>query len=175
MSHAPKGFNLRLETFPMPSGRADKVSAIGTVLESGGIHKLTLEAGKDLRVLRWAKDELDGLPPELLTDSVMAAARNAEMDDCLADDNPTPMELLFRGFAMVSKKGLKPVNLAVRSSRELLKWLKVDPLADTGEVFCVPILQNSAVPEHVLLLIAAHSADPSEIEYSVKLDMEDTK
>ena len=175
MNLAPKGYLLKLETFPMPPTRHDRVSAIGSILESGGVHKLTLESGKDLRILRWTKDEMDGLPPEILVDTVLAATRNNDMDDCLAEDKPSPMELLFRGFAMVSKRGLRPIHLATKDTKRLLRWLKVDPLADTGEVFCTPILQHNSLPDGALLLIASQASDPTEVVYSVKMDMEDAK
>lgn len=175
MSPAPKGYLLKLDTLPMPPTRQDRVTALGSILESGGVHKVVMEAGKDIRVFRWVKDDLEGLPPEILTDNIMAATRAVEMDDCLADDKPSAMELLFRGFSLVSKRGLKPTSVVVRSVAGLRKWLKIDPLRDTGEVFCVPVVHHNSVPEKVVLLVAANPADPSEVEYSVKLDMEDAK
>lgn len=173
MASAPKGYILKLESLPLPTTRADRISAIVTALEAGGVHKLIVESGKDLKILRWTKDHLEGLPPEILTDNVIAALRNAELDDCPADDQPRPMQLLFRGFHFVSRKGLRPIHLAVRSKRDLMAWLGVNPTYDMGEVFCVPVLQHNSMPEKTILLIAAQPEDPLEVVYGVRIDMED--
>ena len=175
MSIQHKGYILQLDTLPMPPTRQDRLTAIGSILDSGGVQKLTIEVGKGIKALRWVKDELEGIPQEVLSDHVLAATRNCEMEECSVDDNPSPLSLLFRGFSMVSKKGLQPIKVAVRSFTQFRKWAGIDPLADTGEVFCVPIIQSGSVPENVVLIIAANRADPEEVEYSVRLDMEDSK
>lgn len=173
MTMASRGYVLKSEEVPFPPTRAERISAITALLDSGGVHKLVLEAGKPIKALRWVKDPYEGIPEDVLTDTVMSATRNSEIEECFSDDSPAPMALLFRAFSMVTKKGLKPLSLAVKSTTELRKWLKIDPLADTGEVFCTPVLQHNSLPDGVALLISGYAEDKDEVVYSVRVDMQD--
>lgn len=171
MTMASKGYVLKNEQIPFPPTRSERVSAISALLDSGGIHKLVMEAGKPIKALRWVKDDYDGIPEDVLSDSVISATRNSEIEECFLDDSPAPMAALFRAFSMVTKKGLRPSSLAVKSLTELRKWLKIDPLSDTGEVFCTPVIQHNSLPDGVALLISGYPEDKDEVVYSVRIDM----
>lgn len=170
MSTIPKGFSAVTEMFPMPPTRKDRVSALDTIMNSGGVQRISIELGKGIRVLRLVKDELEQLPKDVTDDTVMASVRNVEMLVLPVLDSEASLRRLLNAFKLLRAKGAKPHSFVTNSTAMLSACIESDFDGEEA-LFCVPVTVHKSIPDDVLLLVGSHPEDPDEITVSVKIDM----
>jgi hypothetical protein len=169
MPAIPKGFSAVTETFPMPPTRKDRVAALDTIMNSGGVQRLSIELGKGIRVLRLVKDELEKLPKDMADDTTMASIRNVEMLVSPWLDSESILRRVFNAFKMLQLKGAKPFAFVTNSVSAL--ETSVESMLDGKDaMFGIPVIAHKSVPDDVLLLVGAHPDDLDEITLSIKID-----
>jgi len=159
------GLTLSAETVALPSSRQERAKVIDTLLSSGGVQKLVAEVGKDIKILRWVKAS-DRVPTEVITDSLVADARNNELDSLTFPDETGPLFKFFKAFNVLAKFDSHAVGIIVQSKSELRAWLGVDVLEVANEIFCVPIYETGSIPEKTVIVVGGDN-NLSEVSRSV--------
>jgi hypothetical protein len=171
---AEQKYRLIQEAFPMPPGRKQLISGIEQILSGGGVQKLVVQVGQDIKVTRAVKDDgnLDA-PVELLEDDLMDAVRNSEMVEFLMEEGDSPYEYLFKAFREVSnrqvdKARLQPKVFIVKKMNQLTRFLDVPNLSD---LFSVEVTEHKEIPEDTMLFVTANASDIEEVKLSLRMEL----
>lgn len=161
MSNAPTSLgdaapsNLRLvnETRDLPGSRKEIVSAISDILGLGLVQKLVIEINQPISFTRYVKRKKDDEgPPEVPPETPFEAALNGIIEEFAPEKDYGLPELLFKAFAILSNKGMKPENFFVAKLPALRSSLGVDEAWNLSTLFGVSVLRDDQVPDGVLVL-----------------------
>lgn len=158
------------ETYPLPKTRKGVVSEFERILNLGGVHRVVVELGSPIKVIRMAEAGAE-VPEELQDDDLVSAARNAPMEEFVFAENILPTNYLFRAFHLLSQRRLKATAMVVNSYASLSSWLGVDKSFDVSEVFGVPVKTHKEIPDGVLLVVSAPFDDQEVVTFSLRLEM----
>ena len=137
---APSGYKLTQEEVQLPGTRKDRAELLTTILETGGVQKLTAEVGKPIRVLRWVKST-DSPDVDILGSDLALAVRNTDMEELEFQDGTEPLLYLRRAFTYLSEKGLRPVVRLIQA------WLLMQCSAHSwGLAVCLTALTKKSPP-----------------------------
>lgn len=162
------------ETYPLPKTRREVVSAFERILNLGGVHRVVVELGSPIKVVRLAEASAD-VPEELQDDDLVSAARNAPMEEFVFSESLLPMDYLFRAFHLLTQRRLKAVYMVVNSYASMREWLSVEKAFDISEVFGVSVKTHKEIPDGVLLMVAAPLDDVDVVSFSLRLEMTQEK
>lgn len=167
-------FTSIVEKFPIPEtgGRRALVSTVEGIIKLNGVQKIVIELNKPIIVTRLV-DGSQEVPQELVNDDIMSAARNAEIQEFLSQDNELQFKYLYRAFSKLSEKRLQPKVFLTHKLKELEDWLNLE--LTSLELFGVEVLEHLELPEDTMLLIASTFNDPDMVTFSLKLDFQKTK
>lgn len=160
------------ETYPLPKTRKEVVIAFERILNLGGVHRIIVELGAPIKVIRLAEASPD-VPDELQDDDLVSAARNAPMEELVFSDTVSPTAYLFRAFHVLSQRRLRARAIIVNDLAALRGWLGVmDKMFDVTEVFGVGVSAHKEIPDGVLLLVAGPVDEPDLVSFSLRLELE---
>jgi hypothetical protein len=162
------------ESFPLPKTRKEVVAAFERILNLGGVHRVVVELGAPIKVVRVAEAGAE-VPEELQDDDLVSAARNAPMEEFVFSENILPTNYLFRAFHLLTQRRLKATSMVVNSYASMKEWLAVDKTFDVSEVFGIPVKTHKEIPDGVLLVVAAPLDDPEVVTFSLRLEMSQEK
>lgn len=162
------------ETFPLPKSRKEIVTAFERILNLGGVHRVIVELGSPIKVVRLATAGED-VPEELQDDDLVSAARNAPMEEFVFSESLLPTNYLLRAFSFLSHRHLKAKAAIVNSYAPLSEWLGVDKTFDVSTLFGVDVKTHKEIPDGVLLMVATSADDPEVVTFSLKLEMSKEK
>lgn len=162
-------YRLVQSSYPLPTTRKGIISAVESILDMGGVQKLTVQVGQPIKFDRLVTEFEDGPPQEFQDDDILAAVRNAEMDELDVPDSMGAFESLFRAFHLVSGRRFDPYLLIVKDFTTLRQWLNVDQLFDVTEVFGVRTVSSKQVPEGSMLLVSVRPESDNQISYTVRI------
>jgi hypothetical protein len=171
---AEQKYRLIQESFPMPQGRKQLLAGIEQILSGGGVQKLIVQVGQDLKVTRAVKDTGDlDVPAELVEDDLMDAVRNSEMVEFLMQEGDSPYEYLFKAFRelgnkQIDKTRLQPKVFVVKKMSHLVQWLGTPNVSD---LFGVEVTEHKEIPEESMLFVAANAADIEEVKFSLRMEL----
>lgn len=158
------------ETFPLPKTRKEVVTAFERILNLGGVHKVVVELGSPIKVVRMGNAGED-VPDELQDEDLVSAARNAPMEEFVFSENLLPTNYLFRAFHLLSQRRLKARAMVVNSFPQFREWLGVDKAFDLSEVFGVVATTHKEIPDGVLLLVAGPVDEEDLVSFSLRLEL----
>jgi hypothetical protein len=161
------------ETYPLPKTRKEVVTAFERILNLGGVHRVVVELGAPIKVVRVAEAGAE-VPEELQDDDLVAAARNSPMEEFVFSESILPTNYLFRAFHLLTQRRLKATAMVVNNYVSMRDWLGVDKAFDVSEVFGVPVKTHKEIPDGVLLVVAA-PIDDDVISFSLRLEMSQEK
>jgi len=158
------------ETYPLPKTRREVVTAFERILNLGGVHRIVVELGAPIKVIRLANAGED-VPDELQDDDLVSAARNAPMEEFVFSESILPTNYLFRAFHILSQRRLRARAVVVNNLTALREWLGVDKTFDLVEVFGVATASHKEIPDGVLLLVAGPLDEPELVSFSLRLEL----
>lgn len=164
-------FVLVKEEFPLPKSRKEIVDAVAHILQSGGVQRLTIALQEPISVLRAVPKGEVQTPVEIPPDELLLAARGATIHEFNFDIDVPSYEHLFRAFAWMSTRRLKPRALLVHSLEELRTWIEVDAVFDLSTVFDVEVKVDPELPEDTVLFLGIVPGRPERIEAGLRLSM----
>lgn len=160
------------ETHDLPGTRKELVSKVVSLIEGGGVHKLTVEYGRPIRVDRYvAASDGPKEEPEVPDNDIMSAIRNGEVIEYPITTG-NPFFDLFKLFAILTKKNLRASLVLVHHLDELDTWLGLEKLTHLEELFGVEVRQSPGVENNSLLLVASDINDPSVVAATIRVFME---
>lgn len=156
------------ETFELPENRKGVVAKFESILDSGGVQKVTIELGHPIKVERLVKASDSGDVEELPDDDWMNAARNGELTE-LPPSDKGPYAYLFQAFHLLSQRRLRARIIMVHGVSEVKSWLGLDSFIDIRELFGVEVRSHPEVPDHTALVIASNPDDPDSGIFGVRM------
>lgn len=159
------------EEYPLPGTRKEIVDLIFSVLSGGGVQRLIVALKEPMQVFRAVPKGDARVPQEIPPDELLLAARYAEMHEFNFAQELPAHEHLFRAFAWMTARRLKPRALLVSSTKELRRWLEVDDLFDLTEVFGLEVKEDPEVPEDTALFLGIVPGIQDRVSASLRLSM----
>lgn len=158
------------ETYPLPKTRKEVLAAFERILNLGGVQKVVVELGSPIKVTRTVAAGSE-VPEELQDDDLVAAARNAPMEEFIFSETLHPTNYLFRAFHFLSQRKLRARSMVANSYGSLREWLGVDKSFDISEVFGIEAKTHKEIPDGTLLIVATPIDDPDVVTFSLRLEM----
>ena len=158
------------ETYPLPKTRKEVIAAFERILNLGGVHKVVIELGAPIKVVRLAEAGAE-VPEELQDDDLVSAARNAPMEEFVFSESILPTNYLFRAFSLLSGRRLRAKSFVVNNFTTLKEWLGVDKTFDVGEIFGVEVAAHKEIPDGTLLLVATPIDELDLVTFSLRLEL----
>jgi len=161
------------QMYDLPTDRESIVKRVQSILELGGVQKLSIELGHPIQVERLIKPGAE-TPQELPEESEFARAMSSEITD-LPVDGLDPFTYLFSAFQTISAKQMRAVVFLVADTNVVKKWLSLPSMVVLTELFGVRVHVESQVPRDVILMVAEELDTDSPSTLSVRLVMDDVK
>jgi hypothetical protein len=149
---------------PLPETRREVVTLFSSILNRGGVQKVTIELGRPIQVVQLVDKSMAVPPTEAPVDELWAAIHNSKMEEFLVPENMklwmtgtksekwSSFMTLFFAFAELSGKDLKPKALFCHDYGQLQQWLYLPDRFRVSSVFGIDAKEEADVPEDAVIL-----------------------
>lgn len=141
---------------PLPGARREIVAKFESILNRGGIQKVTVAIGKPIEVVQLVDKATMAPPMETPADDLWDLVRNGKMDELRIPNMyslPDAYELLFHAFIELEKRSLKARMLFVHDTGMLRAWLRLPENFTVPSVYGVEVAWQAGAPEDGVILV----------------------
>lgn len=141
---------------PLPGSRREIVAKFESILNRGGIQKVTVSVGKPIEVVQLVDKATMAPPVDMPSDDLWDVVRNAGLEELKVKNAygiPDGYELLFHAFAELEKRKLKPKMLFVQDLSVLRTWLRLPTNFPVAAVYGVETAKQANAPEDAVILM----------------------
>lgn len=164
-----KRFTVSREVHPLPGNRRDLFLMLEKLIQTGGVKKLVVEQNQPIKVQRWVEAEDGPDQPPSEDSPMLERAMSGELAALSPPDHLDCFERLYLGFSAVSRRGMNPVAVIVRSETHIRDWMDLDATADVEKVYAVPLVTDNEMPDDSILVVSAN--EDGDSFFSVRIPM----
>lgn len=167
-------YSLVKEEYPLPKSRQEILTAVGRILNLGGVQRLAIRIGEPIQVYRAvsANGEVPTTLEELEAEDLYSQVRNSPMEAFeFKVKDQSSFELLFVAFQTLAARGLAAKSFMTRDPKLLKAWLGLGALDSVATVYGVPCMTHADIPEDILLLVATSPESPDSVALTLRLEM----
>lgn len=142
----------------MPKTRREVVAAFSSILDRGGVQKVTVEVGRPIQVVQLVDKSMAVPPAEAPSDDLWGVVRNFKMDEISIQRSESGKVLdayqtLFYALSFLTNRKLKPQALFCHDYGQLRKWLRLPSTFPLEFLYGVETGQHLDVPEDAIVLV----------------------
>ena len=167
---------VRKEKYPLPEDSESIIALVRSILEGGRVQRIELDINGPVRVLREVEiEDPDLVEPDINLD---AALRNTEMIE-YSSEGAESFQVLVDMMLLAQSKRPYCICWATGAGEYLIpEWLELEArgmrLMGVDTLLGLPIHRLRSLPDDTLILCASSNkeADPAEVNFAVKTDIE---
>jgi hypothetical protein len=162
------------EEYPLPKSRQEVISAVGRILNLGGVQQLVIKLGEPIKVYRavLANGDVPTTLDELESQDLYDQVRNSPMESFeFKVKDQSGYEVIFLAFKRITNDRLVARSFIVSNVKMLRAWLGLMAMEDVETLYGVPCVVHADIPEDVLLLVATSLDKPEGVELTMRLEM----
>lgn len=147
---------------PLPDSRREIISAFESILNQGGIQKVTVEIGRPIQVAKLVPADGSEPPIEAPSHDLWSQVHNGRMEE-LESPGATGYETLFIAFSSLTIRKLKPKAIFCHSFSHIRRWLKLDDIFPVDFLYGLEAVALPDIPEDAIIIVGTgfDESDPA--------------